>query len=354
MIDWVTAKVYVRHTPINGGGVISYNRAGEVEWDVMKRLPVQGSYDSTIQIRTDMASVQDGAGAVLSVSGNLVKFLQGHSLFGTSDLRGLVVATMYRLFELFPDHLSPSETDLVMLRNGLYSLSRVDVTKNLRLGSREDVRQWIRAAKVVARGRRQAANLEKEGTLYLGKSSRRKTIKVYCKGDEMEAKGHKLPEAMPDEARNLLHLYGDTILRSELTLRGQSLTDKGLEWGRDWRYDTPEVLYLKEIGALELPENVPFTSKSDVDGLPARLIAVYKLWQEGHDLRVIYPKATFYRYRAALLAHGIDITAPVRQVETSNVVPLWRYLVAEEAGVPEWAKGTPLYFEPPSRSAEAL
>lgn len=354
MIDWVTFKAFVRHRLIDGGGVVSYNQAGAEEWHVLKRLPVQGSYDSTIQIRTEMSSAQDGFGSILWVSGNLVKFLQGHSLFGTSDLRGLVEATMHRLFELFPDHLMPSETDLVMLQNGLYYLSRVDVTKNLRLDTREDVRLWIRAAKVVARGRRQAANLEHEGTLYLGQKSRRKTIKVYCKGDEMEVKGHKLPEALPVEVRERLHLYGDTILRSELTLRGQSLTNKGLELGRNWRYDTPEELYSKEIGALELPENVPFTSKSDVEGLPARLVAVYKLWQQGEDLRVIYPKPTFYRYRSALLAHGIDISAPVRQVQTSNVVPLWRYLVAEEAGVPEWAKGTPLYFDPPGRQAEAL
>ena len=42
---------------------------------------------------------------------------------------------------------------------------------------------------------------------------------------------------------------------------------------------------------------------------------------------------------------GIDI-AVKQPRETSNVVPLVVTLVGREVGVPDWAKGTPLYFDP--------
>jgi II/X family phage/plasmid replication protein len=82
-----------------------------------------------------------------------------------------------------------------------------------------------------------------------------------------------------------------------------------------------------------------------LDDLPARLIAVYKLWKDGEDPRGMYPKATFYRYRREFLSHGIDIA--IRQPSTpDNVIPLIRVLRPEAiAQVPYWAIGTSLYFD---------
>jgi II/X family phage/plasmid replication protein len=89
-----------------------------------------------------------------------------------------------------------------------------------------------------------------------------------------------------------------------------------------------------------------------LDALPARLKAVYQLWKEGHDLRELYPRPTFYRHRAALLAHGIDIAVKqARREESSNVIPLKVVLVAKPATIPDWAIGTPLYFNPSLRAA---
>jgi II/X family phage/plasmid replication protein len=59
----------------------------------------------------------------------------------------------------------------------------------------------------------------------------------------------------------------------------------------------------------------------------------------------MFSKSGFYKYRAELLPHGIDI-ATLMPKEVSNVVPLYRVLEAKPAQVPEWAIGTRLYFEP--------
>ena len=60
------------------------------------------------------------------------------------------------------------------------------------------------------------------------------------------------------------------------------------------------------IESLDMAEQFSLTP-AILGDLPARLIAVYKLWKDGEDLRGMYPKATFYRYRREFLNHGIDI-----------------------------------------------
>ena len=73
----------------------------------------------------------------------------------------------------------------------------------------------------------------------------------------------------------------------------------------------------------------------DLEGLPAHLIAVYTLWNEGVDLRAMYPKASFYRYRSEFLKKGIDIA--IRQPsKPDNIIPLDRVLRPEAiAQVPD-------------------
>ena len=70
------------------------------------------------------------------------------------------------------------------------------------------------------------------------------------------------------------------------------------------------------------------------------------LWKDGVDLRAMYPKASFYRYRAEFLKKGIDIA--IRQPsKPENVIPLIRVLRPEAISqIPDWAIGTSLYFEP--------
>ena len=49
-----------------------------------------------------------------------------------------------------------------------------------------------------------------------------------------------------------------------------------------------------------------------------------------------------------LCKQGVDISIPKSDV-TSNVVPLIRVLEAVPVGVPDWAEGTNMYFEPRKR-----
>ena len=81
-----------------------------------------------------------------------------------------------------------------------------------------------------------------------------------------------------------------------------------------------------------------------LETLRPALRAAVAAWESGHDLRTMFPKQTFYKYRSELLPHGIDIAA-LRPRELS-ALPMVPVLEAKPVGVPSWAIGTPLYFEP--------
>lgn len=83
--------------------------------------------------------------------------------------------------------------------------------------------------------------------------------------------------------------------------------------------------------------------------LPRALHSTYTLWMEGHDLRSMLLKTTYYRHRVALLAHhNIDIALHRNNAGLSNVVPLIRILEATPADIPRWAYEQGLIHVPQS------
>jgi II/X family phage/plasmid replication protein len=71
--------------------VMSFDSKGDNEWVVNKKLSVEGSYSSKIQV----ASADSGH---IWISGNPVKFLQGHNIFGSNDLKQIMVKFFDALF----------------------------------------------------------------------------------------------------------------------------------------------------------------------------------------------------------------------------------------------------------------
>lgn len=337
VIDWVTAKVpfRVEAGPVRDGYVLALSGDGSVEWMKDRRVEVAGSYESRLFVKS--------VGDYLEISGNPTKFFQGHNLFGIENLRTLVfdavnvVACELNLERALEDHLP--------LLRGEYSLSRVDCTGMLALPTRADVRAVLRAATVRARSRHGRATA-RGGTVYFGQHSRRWSLKLYSKGDELEAvgKGHSLPTEI--EYRKELEAYADNKLRCELTLRGMELEKRGLRHAKAWEWDTPMQELQKAVEGIEMSEKTQLPSEV-LSTMSGKLVAVYEAWRAGHDVRGLYCRRTFYRYRSELLAVGIDISTPCPDApEPSNVVPLGRVLEPVWAGIPQWAIGTSVLYDP--------
>lgn len=352
MIDWLTLRVPLA-MPVEAGAVVSINPDGEIEWRCPKRASVEGSHSSTVSVRR--ISVPPPARSdwhlphapeAIEISGNPAKFLQGHNLFGSDDLPGLSCA--FVLVVCARMGYQPTPAELATLRSGEVKLTRVDTTQAWDFGTLPRALSVIRSLDGVAFSHRGLGSMTKPGTVYWRQSSRRLASKAYAKGNEIKAKGHTLPAAL--ECRDDLIAWAAGHVRFEHCLRAMWLRDRGLDVVQNWTTlgVTPEGLHAEIMSQLTLTDAA--VPDALLDTLPAKLRLVYRAWQAGDDLRRTLPVRSFYRYRAQLLEHGIDI-ASRRQVEPSNVIPLRVVLTGTPVSVPSWAKGTPLYFEPPKLAA---
>lgn len=328
MIDWVSAVLPCDHDPskLTSGIVMSFDALLNQEWTVNKKLSVEGSYSSKIQVKSNDNSRE------IYISGNPTKFLQGHNLFGSNDLRGL----MNKFFDELLKHdelgLSPNHFQLADIRNGEYELTRVDVNETWHLSNQKDVLAWIRAVGETAFLKHRGAGQFSGDTAYFGKNSRRWSLKCYSKGLEILAKGHKLP---PELSIPEMIEYAQKALRIEGVIRQMELKRRSLNRACNWDIDTAEELLLEYISKLEMSD-VFMLDESVLDTLPPRLRLTYQAWLNGDDLKSVFTHRTFYRVRKEMEKYGIDISTKSPK-EKTNVIPLIRVLEAKPVGIPDWA-----------------
>lgn len=328
MIDWVTAVIPCRHDPskLIDGLVMSFDRLGEQQWVTNKRITVEGSYSSTVQVKTwDDKHIW--------ISGNPTKFLQGHNIFGSDDLRCIMAKFFDELVKHEELGLCPDSQQIRAMRAGAYDVSRVDFNLSWHLESKEAVLSWLRAAAHCANLRNRGAGQFTGETLYFGKNSRHWSLKCYSKGHEIGARNHNLPKEL--QLPELID-WANKALRLELVFRSRFLRDTGLYRVSKWTQDTGKELLLSCIkDDLKISDNM--TLPDDVlKSIPARLKGFYALWATGQDLRQSMSRSSFYRYRSQLLEYGIDISL-IQAEQRNNVIPLVRYLEAVPAEIPQWA-----------------
>lgn len=360
MIDWIDAIVPCWHSrPINGGTIRRMSNTGAVEWEKGIFRIVRGSWETGIQLKTFHAD-DSGECTHLLISGNPAKFWQGHNLWGTNDLHGLLVATLVQLVAMEADSepaaclgLSPTPDDIAAWFSGHYRVTRADITESFHLDSQEQCIHWIRAAESSAYMKnRGKGTLRGNSTLEFGKGSRRSRFKIYAKGPEISAQ----PEGQPALAY-LPHAkaWAAKTLRCELEMRSLGLKHIGLSTGENWiaaQYEdvlwNPVQLVHECLGNMTMMTTTELSDDVLSSLKPACRMA-YLAWNGGADLRANWSKSSFYRTRAALLEHGVDI-AVVQDKDVSRRA-IAQILTARPAPVPDWAEGTALLFEPPARPA---
>jgi II/X family phage/plasmid replication protein len=179
-------------------------------------------------------------------------------------------------------------------------------------------------------------------SLLFGKGSRHWSLTLYAKGPELDK--HKLPASLIETP---IKAYADSLLRSEVRMLSMHLRKMKLHKLWAWGENTALTLHQMHLSKLSISEATMLDANT-LEDIPLRLRLVYQSWKDGHDLRSMFPRATFYRYRTAMLKCGIDIAVKQERQEAknSNVVPLRVVLVGQPAVIPEWAMNTPFYFEP--------
>ena len=119
MIDWITGKFWITHNPdvLRSGRSVRtkiIDGIETIEYDIANRLSIKGSHDANITIR----SLTDNT---VEISGNPAKFLQGHNVFGTNDLKYLVAKMIDKLCMLDELELKPTDIEYENIQSGIYS-----------------------------------------------------------------------------------------------------------------------------------------------------------------------------------------------------------------------------------------
>lgn len=288
MIDWLTAVIPLPE-PLRtldwharAGYTLHAKPGGEIERIVDRWLPVEGSYAAGLRVRIGSAG--------LWLSGNPTKFLTGQNVDGPAHLPSLLAAAARSVLAALdmPESLAHADA----------RLTRVDTTYSLDLGSLERVREVLRVASLTARARHQGRSQTAYQTVYLGQHSRRHSCKLYSKGDELR---QHPPRGLPPELGPELVSQAAGLLRVEVTIRGQQLTQDRIDTVSAW--DNRGASYrqwarywgkVELNGALDLADD-------EVLALPRRLRATYELWRRGVDCKEFMSNGTYYRHRADLL-----------------------------------------------------
>lgn len=348
MVDWLSVELPDPvGMPVNAGHIMRVSKEGVVDWTTPARLAVRGSWDSNMTFRAVGANYCDdnraltGLGAAeresgLEVSGNPAKFLQGHNLFGSDDVAGLLGDVVRKAKDaIWPDLFDDVELDL---SEGL--ISRIDLTASWLLDRPSDVPTYLRAMEEAVwcpyRGR---GVFDAGGsTLYYGRTAKGKrakdwALKLYWKGPEVTA--HPLPQPAY-EVPGLLDEINRTI-RVELTLRTPELKRLGLRKVGQWTPAKVRQIWEEYVSKLDFGAACINLDAADLAelGLKPRHVAFISSWKAGNDLRAAMTRPSFYRLRKELKeATGYDIALACPK---SNVVPLRRVVTASPALHPRWA-----------------
>jgi len=275
-IDWITAKVpFFVSGKLNGGNIINTTPDGEIEYTIDKRLPVTGSYDSRLSVRTSDVLPGTEDTYLIEISGNPVKWFQGHNIFGSDDLPNLIYETVIKLADTLncpqpPDYLKA-------VKKGIFTISRVDITAMYSLPTRRDVYSWLNHAEKTCRTRSGTA-LSKGNTVYMNKTSQRWSVVMYSKGQELEK--HLLPTELQGGS---LENYADNKLRVELRLRAKELSKIGLCTGTPWLALDAWPLFKDYVGRIEMTEQSIRSDK--LFEIPKFARMTYELWARGADVR---------------------------------------------------------------------
>lgn len=355
MIDWLTFTAPLEHDqsdrgPFYAGEILSTQPDPTspdgfgLQWAVQKRKSIEGSYSKTITVQSTQFRSIDGSHVSpgICISGNPAKWFQGHNIFGSDDLPGLVREMLDRVCRSVG--LVPSASDRALWDAGYIQLGRADVTRSWDFGSLPRVRNGLRSLDATATYKHRGRGHFKGDSLTFGKGSRRYSVTLYAKGAEIKVRGHELPM---DLAASSLPAFADGLLRAEVRLLSMQLKKLSLDYVCLWGENTSKELHQRFMAGIDVADNTMLDS-SVLDGLSGRLQLAYQAWKDGHDMRLMLSRPTFYRYRMELLKHGVDIAVKQERPgpDMSNVVPLRVVLNASSVDVPDWAVGTPYYFEP--------
>jgi len=324
-VDWLTLRqTHTQELPvINAGVIMKTDLGGEIVWRTTAPSKVEGSHDTSVQIRCDGHTVQ--------FSGNVSRFGRTDNLFGY-DLAGCIrrVNNILARLGLPPYTMGLKYEKVVKTIAGNVpktawtgcQISRMDLTANFETGSRSNARaymEWLSTQQGSARLK--VGTFAHGETVDWGRGSRRLYAKVYDKGAEIRKHGG--PEDLAD--------YCDEVglVRFELTLKATQLHAMGCNYLGGLDMTNVENLFDEKRKVLTRAEH----THDDFEQLPNALRRTARDWLAGDDVLRHMSDRTMRRHRASLLPYGIDISVKRNVIDFK---PRVRVIEVRAASVPAW------------------
>jgi len=333
MIDYLDVSINCKHGEI---GNILRNidvNTGQVR-DYRKDFLVKNKLNNSLKVKSSHN------GQRIKISGNFVKFLQGHNVWGTNDLIGLC----FDVVKLVLDKLgiSITEDELNNIKNGKFIIHRVDIAWNYRV----DVDVISKLIKTVGeQWHEQDKDTSNYGiqTVYLNQHSKHWAFKLYDKRQELKHK--PLPLALPH--RYKIQEYTNGIIRCELKLCGKALQECDLDIGSGWSVEMVLEMMQLALKQTELSGSIyRRLLPKKVMQLKLKLRQAYVLWEDGHDLTTLYDYQVLNRMRKAFDKIGVDIKNPPPKAEVKDVKIATYFTVENKLNYPKWAKKLGLIHKP--------
>ena len=325
-VDWLTMKQsFDYELPIINAGVIcSIDTHGEIEWRTDKPSKISGSYDTSIQLRSD--------GHTVFFSGNVSRFGRSNNLFGFSfadclrRINGLLVRFGLPVFT----------AGLKFYRNvrhedGSYSqrlaytgatISRMDLTKNYETGSSSNARAYLEFLATQQGNARLKVGTRVDGeTVDWGRGSRRLYMKVYIKSAEMRK--HNGPPELIEYCEKV------GLVRFEITAKATELQSMNCNYLGGFDMNKVVQLFKDRAGVLTRADH----THDDMEALPNHIRRTARDYLAGDDLSRHLSVSTYRRHRLELLPYGIDISVRRNVIDFK---PRVRVIELKAAAVPSW------------------
>lgn len=342
-VDWVSmSQEYPEGgLPLVDNGVVwATDDEGEVQWRTVRAKRHEGSWETSIAVRSD--------GHRVTLSGNLSRFGRTDNVFGfglgecvqranqvlaeyglppftagsciqrTEHERALDAHTGTVVCDL--DQPAKHKTVWTGAR-----FSRLDVTCNFESGSAENAHAFMQWLGTQHNGRKAGRTMVQGETVDWGRGSRHNYWKAYVKAAEL--RHHKCADQALVE-----YCTEVGLIRFEGTIKSTSLIQMQAAYLGDYLRGNAmgRVIEMFEDRAAVLSRAEH--SVDEVAQLPRHLRATARDYLAGMDVASMVSRATFYRHRSALLPFGIDLA--VRNVQP--FVPRVRVIELTRAVAPTW------------------
>lgn len=325
-VDWLTMRQSheIELPIINAGVVCGIDAHGEIEWQTQRASQIQGSFDTSIQLRCD--------GHTVLFSGNVSRFGRTNNLFGFSFADCLrrvnhILARFglppFSAGKKFHRHVR-SQDGSINLRSAWTgaTISRIDMTGNYETGSISNARAYLEWLATQQGNARLKVGTRVDGeTVDWGRGSRRLYSKIYIKSAELRK--HDGPPELIEYCEEV------GLVRFEVTAKSTQLIAMGCNYLGGFDMHKITQLFNERAAVLSRANH----AHDDLESLPNMFRRTARDYLAGDDLQRHLSVSTFRRHRLALLPYGLDIS--VRR-NVINFQPRIRVIELKAASVPSW------------------